>query len=217
MKKLKIHLFVLFLFAVLKVNAQQFNSIKSIERVNSVGIRLKPVEKESDTITKIKVIRDTIFTNNSMPDKEPLEISSLPMDRLILTSSFGFRVHPVLGAVKFHNGIDLSARQAEIYSVLHGTVVVSSYNNIIGNYVVVNHGLYETTYGHLSVRFVKGGDLVKAGTVLGISGATGRVTGEHLHFIVKFKGNSINPLPFLKEILSVNRKDQLTDFLTQNR
>jgi murein DD-endopeptidase MepM/ murein hydrolase activator NlpD len=216
MKKLKFTLVIPFLFAVLNSHAQGFNSIRTVQEINSVEIRHpKPIVK--DTVVKIKVIRDTIFTSTYLPDKEPLAISRLPINKIILTSGFGIRVHPVLGNIKFHNGIDLSARQADIYSVLHGTVVVSSYDNIIGNYVVVNHGLYESTYGHLSVRFVKVGDLVKAGTVLGISGATGRVTGEHLHFIVKYRGSAINPLPFLKEILSVNKKEELTQLLTQNK
>lgn len=203
---------MLFLFAV-NVNAQEFNSVVSVEQVNTVAVKKKPVIK--DTVVKEKIIRDTVYTSSYLPDKEPLALSCLPLADIKLTSGFGYRIHPILGNIKFHNGIDLSARTANIYSVLHGTVVISSYDSVIGNYVVVNHGLYETIYGHLSIRFVKAGDLVKAGTIIGLSGRTGRVTGEHLHFIVKYKGQSINPLPFLKEILTVNRKEQLTDFLTK--
>ena len=212
MKHFKISFIILFLFAV-NSYAQSFNSIISVEEVNTVAVKKKSIVK--DTVVKLKIIKDTVYTSNYLPEREPLELSCLPLANIKLTSGFGYRIHPILGNLKFHNGIDLSARQADIYSVLHGTVVVSSYDNIIGNYVVVNHGFYETTYGHLAVRFVKAGDLVKAGTIIGRSGKTGRVTGEHLHFIVKYKGQSINPLPFLREILSVNRKEQLTEFLTK--
>jgi len=212
MKQFNFSFIILFLFAV-NGYAQQFNSIVSIEEINTIAVKKRSIVKD----TVFKIIKDTVYTSNYLPEREPLELSSLPLANIKLTAGFGYRIHPVLGNLKFHNGIDLSARQANIYSVLHGTVVLSSYDKIIGNYVVVNHGLYETTYGHLAVRFVTVGDLVKAGTIIGRSGRTGRVTGEHLHFIVKYKGQSINPLPFLREILMVNRKEQLTDFLTKNK
>jgi len=214
MKHFKISFIIFFLFAV-NGYAQQFNSIVSVEEINTIAVKKKSIVK--DTVVKFQIIKDTVYSSNYLPEREPLELSCLPLANIKLTSGFGYRIHPLLGNLKFHNGIDLSARQANIYSVLHGTVVISSYDNIIGNYVVVNHGLYETTYGHLAVRFVKVGDLVKAGTKIGRSGRTGRVTGEHLHFIVKYKGQSINPLPFLREILMVNQKEQLTDFLTKNK
>ena len=214
MKHLKFSFIIFFLFAV-NGYAQQFNSIVSVEEINTIAVKKKSIVK--DTVVKFQIIKDTVYSSNYLPEREPLELSCLPLANIKLTSGFGYRIHPLLGNLKFHNGIDLSARQANIYSVLHGTVVISSYDNIIGNYVVVNHGLYETTYGHLAVRFVKVGDLVKAGTIIGRSGRTGRVTGENLHFIVKYKGQSINPLPFLREILMVNRKEQLTDFLTKNK
>jgi murein DD-endopeptidase MepM/ murein hydrolase activator NlpD len=214
MKHFKFSFIIFFLFAV-NGYAQQFNSIVSVEEINTIAVKKKTIDK--DTVVKFQIIKDTAYSSNYLPEREPLELSCLPLANIKLTSGFGYRIHPLLGNLKFHNGIDLSARQANIYSVLHGTVVISSYDNIIGNYVVVNHGLYETTYGHLAVRFVRVGDLVKAGTIIGRSGRTGRVTGEHLHFIVKYKGQSINPLPFLREILMVNRKEQLTDFLTKNK
>lgn len=214
MKHFKFSFIIFFLFAV-NGYAQQFNSIVSVEEINTIAVKKKTIDK--DTVVKFQIIKDTVYSSNYLPEREPLELSCLPLANIKLTSGFGYRIHPLLGNLKFHNGIDLSARQANIYSVLHGTVVISSYDNIIGNYVVVNHGLYETTYGHLAVRFVRVGDLVKAGTIIGRSGRTGRVTGGHLHFIVKYKGQSINPLPFLREILMVNRKEQLTDFLTKNK
>jgi murein DD-endopeptidase MepM/ murein hydrolase activator NlpD len=212
MKVFNLPFIILFLFAV-NGYAQQFNSIVSVEQINSIEVKKVVIPK--DTATIVKFIKDTVYSSTYLPEREPLLLSALPLTSIILRSGFGYRIHPILGNLKFHNGVDLSARNADIYSVLHGTVIASSYHKTIGNYIVINHGLYETIYGHLSVRFVKPGDLVKAGTIIGISGRTGRVTGEHLHFIVKYRGQSINPLPFLKEILSVNRKEQLTKFLTQ--
>lgn len=213
MKTSKITLVIFFSFAV-NGYAQQFNSVVQAGEFKAIGIK-KEIKK--DTIRIIKVVKDTIVLPQTTEERHLLKLSQLPLDHIVLTSRFGYRVHPVLGGIKFHNGIDLSAHNTNVYSVLHGTIVVSSYDDEIGNYIVVNHGLYETTYGHLSVRHVQVGDLVKAGSIIGISGRTGRVTGEHLHFIVKYQGQSINPIPFLKEILTINRKEELTNLLTKNR
>lgn len=191
--------------------AQQFNSVVQAGQFKVIGIR-KEIKK--DTVT---ILKDTVTLPLVVQEQHLLTLSRLPLDDILLTSRFGFRVHPVIGGIKFHNGIDLSAHNANVYSVLHGTVVISGYDDVIGNYIVISHGLYETTYGHLSVRYVKVGDLVKAGSIVGITGRTGRVTGEHLHFIVKYQGQSINPLPFLQEILTINRKEELTNLLTKNK
>lgn len=204
---------IFFSFAV-NCYAQQFNSVVQVGELKVIGIK-KEIKK--DTVRIIKIVKDTIVLPQSIQERLLLTLSRLPLDHIVLISRFGYRVHPLLGGIKFHNGIDLSAHNANVYSVLHGTVVVSSYDDEIGNYVVINHGLYETMYGHLSVRNVKDGDLVKAGSIIGLSGRTGRVTGEHLHFIVKYQGQSINPLPFLKEILTINRKEELTNLLTKNK
>lgn len=213
MKTSKITLVIFFSFAV-NGYAQQFNSVVQAGEFKAIGIK-KEIKK--DAVRTIKIIKDTIVLLQTIPEQHLLTLSQLPLDHIVLTSKFGYRVHPVIGGVKFHNGIDLSAHNANVYSVLHGTVVTSSYDDEIGNYIVINHGLYETTYGHLSLRYVQVGDLVKAGSIVGISGRTGRVTGEHLHFIVKYQGQSINPLPFLKIILTIHRKEELTNLLTKNK
>lgn len=191
--------------------AQGFNSAVHSEEIKRIGLKK---EFKKDTTTVVKMAKDT---NGVVSEHHLLTLSRLPLDKLVLTSGFGYRVHPLKGGIKFHNGIDLSAHNGKVYSVLHGTVVVSNYDDEIGNYVVVNHGLYETAYGHLSARYVNEGDLVKAGSLIGLSGRTGCVTGMHLHFIVRYQGKSINPLPFLKGILTINRKDELTQLLTKNK
>lgn len=213
MKIIKITLVIFFSFAV-NGYAQQFNSVVQAGEFKTIDIK-KEIKK--DTVRVIKIVKDTIVLPQTIQERHLWTLSQLPLDHIVLTSRFGYRVNPVLGGIKFHNGIDLSAHNMNVYSVLHGIVVTSSYDDEIGNYIVINHGLYETTYGHLSVRYVQVGDLVKAGFIVGISGRTGRVTGEHLHFIVKYRGQSINPLPFLKEIITINRKEELTNLLTKNK
>lgn len=209
MKLSKITFVAFFSFAA-NSYAQKFNSVVRSEELKVVGIK-------KDTVKIVADVKDTFQLHQTATERHLLTLSRLPLDQIVLTSGFGYRVHPVIGGIKFHNGIDLSTHHDNVYSVLHGIVVISDYDDEIGNYVVVNHGLYETTYGHLSARYAKEGDLVRAGSIIGLSGRTGRVTGAHLHFIVKYQGISINPLPFLKEIITINKKEELTQLLTKNK
>jgi murein DD-endopeptidase MepM/ murein hydrolase activator NlpD len=123
---------------------------------------------------------------------------SLPLKQLRQTSRFGWRVHPITGMFQFHNGIDLAARHDTVYSILNGIVSAIGYNAYIGNYIIITHpGDVQSIYGHLSVIVVLPDEQVMAGQAIGITGATGRVTGEHLHFSIKYQGRELSPLAFL--------------------
>ena len=129
-----------------------------------------------------------------------LIIAGLPLRHLSLTSPFGFRVHPVTGKYSFHSGIDLRARSDTVFAVLPGIVEAEGFDPLLGIFVRLQHGDIQTIYGHLSQLFVFKGDTVTPKTELGITGSTGRVTGEHLHFEVKCSGRPIDPLVFLMAI-----------------
>jgi murein DD-endopeptidase MepM/ murein hydrolase activator NlpD len=125
----------------------------------------------------------------------------LPLRHIQLTSGFGYRVHPLTGQYVFHEGIDLAARHDTVFAILSGRVQKEGHHVLLGVYIRLDHGLYQSTYGHLSRLFVLSGDSVKAGEPIAISGATGKVTGEHLHFSIQFKDHFINPLAFLYAII----------------
>lgn len=123
---------------------------------------------------------------------------SLPLKILKINSGFGYRVHPLTGKWKIHEGIDLSARHDTVYAVLDGIIETAGYDGRLGLYVKIKHcGDLETVYGHLAAWYVLPGDTVLSGDAIGLSGATGSVTGEHLHFAVKYKNQFINPLAYL--------------------
>jgi len=123
---------------------------------------------------------------------------SLPLKCLRQTSGFGWRVHPITGKFQFHKGIDLAARHDTVYSILNGIVSTIGYNAYIGNYIIITHpGDVQSIYGHLSEITVLPDEQVMAGQAIGITGATGRVTGEHLHFSIKYQGRELSPLAFL--------------------
>lgn len=119
-----------------------------------------------------------------------------PLDRLHITSPYGTRIHPVTGQRKSHDGIDYgSPTGTPIHAVAEGNVTVSAYDEYSGNKVAIKHRDGTSSwYLHMSVRGVSVGTHVVAGQVIGKVGATGRVTGPHLHFGFKDeKGRWMNP------------------------
>lgn len=113
-----------------------------------------------------------------------------PLKETKVNSEFGFR------RFRWHHGIDLKLTTGDpVFSAFDGIVRMRSYDrNGYGYYVLVRHrnGL-ETLYGHLSKISVEVGQEVRAGDILGLGGSTGRSTGPHLHFEIRYQGLSINP------------------------
>lgn len=102
----------------------------------------------------------------------------------------------------YHPGIDVANRSAPGVSASDaGTVAVAGWpdNYGYGNRVVIDHGNgYQTLYAHLSNIYVSAGQKVSKGQVVGQMGSTGRSTGTHLHFEIRYKGIAVNPLAILK-------------------
>jgi murein DD-endopeptidase MepM/ murein hydrolase activator NlpD len=116
------------------------------------------------------------------------------------TSSFGSRKDPFNSRrMEFHKGIDIGCRiGTNVYSARSGEVVFSGYEEGYGNLVIVEHEFgYKSYYGHLSKMLVNKGDIVKSGSLIALSGNTGRITGPHLHFEIRKNGKALNPMTFL--------------------
>ncbi|WP_392340522.1 peptidoglycan DD-metalloendopeptidase family protein [Moritella marina] len=119
-----------------------------------------------------------------------------PVNFKYISSSFNRnRRHPVTGKVRAHNGIDYAARTGTpIVSAGDGKVIASAYNRFNGNYVFIKHNAnIVTKYLHLNKRTVKKGQRVKQNQKIGTVGATGRVTGAHLHYEFLVNGKHKNP------------------------
>lgn len=123
---------------------------------------------------------------------------SLPLKRIKVTSPFGMRKDPFTGEWRMHNGIDLYADNDEVYAMLAGTVKKVGYDSRSGNYVILQHGEYTISYCHLSAVTVKENMPVLAGDVVGITGNTGRSTGEHLHVTCRRDGRCLDMINFIK-------------------
>ena len=115
---------------------------------------------------------------------------AMPVPATRITSPFGFRRY------RWHYGIDLKVYHGDqISAAFDGIVRIVDYERYgYGRYVVLRHlNGFETLYGHMSKTKVKVGDKVKAGQLIGLGGSTGRSTGTHLHFEIRYQGNAIDP------------------------
>jgi murein DD-endopeptidase MepM/ murein hydrolase activator NlpD len=138
------------------------------------------------------------FNAHYTEDGEALVHSGLryPLDRLHITSGFGYRIHPTLGTRMFHSGIDYRGSVGTpVYAVADGFVVQSSFNDDSGNFIAVKHSdNSQSWYLHLSQRGAGTGQRVKGRQIIGKVGNTGRSNGPHLHFAIKQpNGSWMNP------------------------
>lgn len=116
-----------------------------------------------------------------------------------ISSSFGYRIHPITGVAHLHSGIDIPAPTGTvIYAAYDGQVAWSNYNWSAGNWVGVDHGngLF-SIYMHMSTSLVSEGQYVKKGDPIGLVGSTGSSTGPHLHFSVRLNGQYVEPLSYV--------------------
>lgn len=147
---------------------------------------------------KLSLITDQ---NNEFSEKQ---IVFMPLKRMLITSNYGNRFHPVDKVNKFHAGIDLRANSDYVYSVLDGIVSEAGYSGGMGNYIKIRHKDFETVYLHLTRSFYSEGDIIYAGDIIAVSGNTGKSTAPHLHFAVKENGKFINPIQFLNDLIQTN-------------
>lgn len=116
----------------------------------------------------------------------------------IVTSQYGYRIHPISGVNKFHSGVDIGASYGSaIVAADSGTVTVAEYSNSYGNYVMIYHssGNY-TLYAHMSSIAVSVNQTVTKGDTIGYVGSTGYSTGPHLHFEIRINGSTVDPLGY---------------------
>ncbi len=124
-----------------------------------------------------------------------------------ITSSFGYRIHPISHTKKFHHGLDFGGKVGTpIVATADGIVEFSGYNKGgYGNLVVIAHNFgFKTAYGHMLEKLpFRSGDFVKKGDIIGYLGNTGRSTGPHLHYEVKFIKRVLDP----KHFINLRRKN----------
>ncbi len=128
-----------------------------------------------------------------IPSVLPISLADYTM-----SSGYGYRRDPVYGFGKFHEGLDFAAPTGTpVFATADGVVAVAHREAGYGNCIDLDHGYnYLSRYAHLSQILVKEGETVKRGQLIGKVGSTGKSTGPHLHYEVRFKGESQNPVNY---------------------
>ena len=133
---------------------------------------------------------------------------SYPLEQIHVTSPYGKRKDPFTGKASHHCGIDLKARNEEVKAMFDGYVESIGQDSRSGRYIVLRHGNYLISYCHLSQVSAREGEELLAGDVVGITGNTGRSTGEHLHITCRLNGERIDPYTVLLEIRNIRKECQ---------
>ena len=121
-----------------------------------------------------------------------------PVSGGFLNSSFGYRQDPIDDIRRFHQGQDITVPTGTpIFAPADGVVKRAYYIGGVGNHIKLKHSSgYSTTYAHLSKIFVRHGQKIKRGDIIGETGNTGRSTAPHLHYEVHYRGTPKNPLDY---------------------
>jgi murein DD-endopeptidase MepM/ murein hydrolase activator NlpD len=143
----------------------------------------------------------------SIPAIQP--VSNKDLTRI--ASGFGYRIHPIYGIPKMHEGLDFTASQGTpIYATGDGRVTTAGNAAGKGNHVIINHGYgYESVYMHMVRIKAKDGESVKRGQIIGWVGNSGLSSGPHCHYEVHIFGRPVDPVYFFFNDLNAEQYDRL--------
>lgn len=172
---------------------------------SSAQILVGDLQQQLDNLTHVVSDRgdklsalQTMLMQNQLSQK--LLPSIAPVKDGWYSSNFGWRVDPFTGQSAMHEGVDYVVPEGTpIYASAGGVVSYADMHPSYGNMVEIEHGNdIITRYAHASKLFVKVGQVVRRGDKIAEVGSTGRSTGNHLHFEVRYKGSAQNPVRFLQ-------------------
>jgi murein DD-endopeptidase MepM/ murein hydrolase activator NlpD len=166
--------------------------------MDELNQQLDALSKRMESRTDyLGILESTLF---DVTVKKRLMPTIAPIEASWNASSFGWRIDPITGENAMHEGIDFIADVGTpIFAAAGGVVTFAGFHNQYGNMVEIDHGNdFVTRYAHSSKLFVREGEVVRRGRKIAEVGSTGRSTGPHLHFEVRYKGVAQNPARFLQ-------------------
>lgn len=168
-----------------------------VETARNVDILSKKAYVQSRSFDDVELLaRRAGDMASCVPSLNPVA----PKPRNAISSSFGYRFHPIKKMMIFHSGLDFRGEKGEpIYAAGSGVVEKVSRGYFgYGELVVIDHGFgYKTRYAHLSAILVREGQTVTKGEQIAKMGRSGQSTGVHLHYEVIYRGRNINPYNFI--------------------
>jgi murein DD-endopeptidase MepM/ murein hydrolase activator NlpD len=180
-------------------------SLPAAQKALPDGLNAQPqnlLNKTNRIKENAKQIEDSLRSVESMVNQQKLQLAATPVvwpTRGYLSGVFGNRVHPFTGRLEFHYGLDIATQLGnKVIATADGVVLVAERRDYIGNLIIIDHGFgYVTHFGHLSGFNVKEGQRVKRYDVIGYVGSTGRSSGPHLHYEVRYFDKHLNPADFI--------------------
>ncbi|MDL2290277.1 M23 family metallopeptidase [Paludibacteraceae bacterium OttesenSCG-928-F17] len=181
--------------------------VATTKKLNEIKKQLYVQSKSFDEVVELTKENETRLAH--IPAIQPV----LNKDLRRVASGYGWRVDPVYGTRRHHNGMDFSAPiGTDVFATGNGQIVNAGWQQGFGNTVEIDHGFgYLTVYAHLSKVNVRKGQKVSRGDVIGLVGNTGKSTGPHLHYEVHYKGKIMNPQNYYFLDLSPEEYDLMVE------
>ena len=180
------------------------SKVNDIDELNSKLDEIQTIIGFGKNATKEEITQKALGAINLDHKKYTLRVipNGEPLDKYRLSSNFGYRINPITKKRQFHRGLDMAApRNTPIRSTADGIVEHVQPKNIgdYGRVIRLSHNFgFKTTYAHMIKTLVKVGDIVKKGQIIGLVGNSGRSSGPHLHYEIKYASTLLNPNHFLK-------------------
>ena len=186
------------------ISYAQFNTVNMEKSFYKVEVAAASDNVDDDNRRGIVSSPETVITEHEARELTPVSIFRLPLDTLIVTSPYGYRIDPFTRKRKMHSGMDFRASSDKVYAMMPGKVLKVGYDKVSGNYITLQHGSITVSYCHLSQVLKNKNEFVTVGEAVGVTGNTGRSTGEHLHLTCKIKDKKVNPMIILDYISNLN-------------
>lgn len=202
----------------------RLGAVGQVEYYDSIA-KMTNWQLAADITRKVDILEKELYTQAKSYDEivELAKVNEVRMDYLPaiqpvlnkdlkrVASGYGYRVDPVYHTRRFHSGMDFTAPTGtDVYATGNGTISFVGWKQGYGNTVVVSHGFgYTTLYAHLYKPLVRKGQKVHRGDVIALVGNTGKSTGPHLHYEVRFKDKPVDPRNFYFQDLSPEEYDKM--------
>ncbi len=192
---------------IFKRQNYQLNTLNSLSKSSAPSVTTSleqlgyNLDQLDDILGKEEQQQELIFRDLKASERRLDHLPSIRPAEAQICSPFGVRFHPIYRRYIKHDGVDLAVEYGnKVRAGADGVVKFAGWQAGYGLLIIINHEYgYETRYGHNSKLLVHPGQVVKKGQVICLSGNTGESTGPHVHYEVRFNGEPIDPVPFLKE------------------
>ena len=182
--------------------------IETTKKLDIIRRQLYIQTKSYEDVLKLAEKKEEMFA--SIPAIQPIA----DKDVTRFGSGFGYRIHPIYKTKKMHTGVDLTAPiGTKVYATGNGTIIRASMTRGgYGKRIIINHGYsYKTVYAHLNKIFVRQGQKIKRGDLIGEVGNTGRSSGPHLHYEVRKNNKAQDPINYYFNDLTPEEYDRMIE------